>query len=166
MFRRRRAADHPVKDGWALTALAEPGDDNVVRGPRPAHYVLAGVGTEVALTHFELPCAEGAVQGAEAAGEERSRRSPPGSGCPGSASRSPSSVAQRDKAERTARPLKRFENRTVPVGKLLGLTQHGWVRSAVLVGTSGDPPEQTLAGIELDPVTASELLGELSELTR
>jgi hypothetical protein len=121
-------------------------------------------------------------------------------------------VARLDEAERSARTLKRFENRTVPVGKLLGLTQRGWVRGAVLdngveswllrpvpgggavvvnldpgitVGSPAENPEQTLTDIwldetgtggraprgsrvfgELDPVTASELLGELSELTR
>ncbi|MET8851244.1 DUF4132 domain-containing protein [Amycolatopsis sp. NPDC004625] len=121
-------------------------------------------------------------------------------------------VAALDEAERAAPALKRFENRTVPVGKLLGLTQRGWVRGPVrdngieheilrplpgggavvvnlepgiAVGLPAEEPEQTLTAIrldepatgtrasrgtrvfgELDPVTASELITELAELTR
>ncbi|MDQ7808875.1 DUF4132 domain-containing protein [Amycolatopsis sp. A133] len=120
-------------------------------------------------------------------------------------------AARLEEAERSATTLKRFENRTVPVGKLLGLTQRTWVRGAVLdngvegwilrplpaggavvvnldpgitVGNPADDPAQELTDIwldetatgawaprgervfgNLDPVTASELLGELTELT-
>ena len=114
-------------------------------------------------------------------------------------------------AERSARTLKRFEGRTVPTGKLLGLTKRGWHRGPVLdngveswllrplpeggavvvnldpgitVGMPDMDPEQQLTDIwlaetaegnwspqgtrvfgELTPVTASELLGELTGLT-
>ncbi|WP_086838786.1 DUF4132 domain-containing protein [Amycolatopsis kentuckyensis] len=120
--------------------------------------------------------------------------------------------AHLEEAERSAQRLKRFENRTVPTGKLLGLTKRGWHRGPVLdnglegwllrptpgggavvvnldpgilVGLPAEEPEQKLTDIwldekgegawspqgtrafgELDPVTASELLAELTDLTQ
>ncbi|CCH31005.1 DUF4132 domain-containing protein [Actinosynnema sp. NPDC047251] len=113
--------------------------------------------------------------------------------------------------ERTSSRLERFENVPIPVGRLLGLTKHGWRRGTPMDGgvecwmlrplpgggtvvANLDPgiavgvvdmfPEQKLSGIwvddgdggdwsprgsrrfgELDPVTASELLAELTSLT-
>ncbi|MBE8524781.1 DUF4132 domain-containing protein [Amycolatopsis sp. H6(2020)] len=120
-------------------------------------------------------------------------------------------AAHLEEAERSAHRLKRFENRTVPTGKLLGLTKRGWHRGPVLdnglegwllrptpgggavvvnldpgilIGLPAEEPEQKLTDIwldekgegawsphgtrvfgELDPVTASELLAELTDLT-
>ncbi|MET9000027.1 DUF4132 domain-containing protein [Amycolatopsis sp. NPDC004169] len=120
-------------------------------------------------------------------------------------------TARLAEAERAAPTLRRFENRTVPTGRLLGLTKRGWLRGPVLdngvecwllrptpdggavvvnvepglqVGMPAEEPEQKLTDIwlaekaeggwgpqgarvfgELDPVTASELLAELGELT-
>jgi hypothetical protein len=103
--------------------------------------------------------------------------------------------------ERTASELKRFQNVTVPVGKVLGLTGRGWqldepreggVRYSVGLSTpSGtvmvelDPgipvgdvmrsEQQTLTAVvlgggprtfgDLDPISASEVLADLTSLT-
>ncbi|MBW4717113.1 DUF4132 domain-containing protein [Saccharothrix obliqua] len=113
--------------------------------------------------------------------------------------------------ERTAQRLTRFENIPVPTGRVLGLTQRGWVRGApqdggverwitrplpgggsvvasldpgIAVGAVDVLPEQRLSAIwvdarrdgtwhprgervfgELDPVTASELIAELTAVT-
>ncbi|MGV9364016.1 DUF4132 domain-containing protein [Amycolatopsis sp. NPDC003731] len=121
-------------------------------------------------------------------------------------------AARLEEAERSATTLKRFENHTVPTGKLLGLTKKGWHRGpaldnglegwllrptpdggavvlnldpGILVGLPAEEPEQKLTDIwldekgegawspqgtrvfgELDPVTASEVLAELTDLTR
>ncbi|WP_410613050.1 DUF4132 domain-containing protein [Amycolatopsis sp. lyj-109] len=121
-------------------------------------------------------------------------------------------AARLEEAERSAPTLERFANRTVPTGKLLGLTKRGWRRGpaldngvegwilrptpgggavvvnldpGIIVGLPAEEPEQKLTDIwldekgegnwsprgarvfgELDPVTASELLGELTDLTR
>ena len=112
--------------------------------------------------------------------------------------------------ERTASELKRFQNLTVPVGKVLGLTNKGWQRGepqdagvecwitrpvpgggsivvnldpGIAVGVVTMFENQTLSGVwfndrgsewrrdgarrfgELDPITASEVLTELTSLT-
>jgi hypothetical protein len=112
--------------------------------------------------------------------------------------------------ERTASELKRFQNVTVPVGKVLGLTNKGWQRGepqdagvecwitrpvpgggsivvnldpGIAVGVVTMFENQTLSGVwfndrgsewrrdgarkfgELDPITASEVLTELTSLT-
>lgn len=125
-------------------------------------------------------------------------------------------VHELTEAEKATYRLDRFEGRTVPIGRLLGLTKHGWLRSPAMdngvencitkrlaedrylvldldhgipVGLVGEDwaAEQTLAAVylstqaevyhsghkdggvhfaELDPITASELLGELTRLVQ